>query len=91
MKRALTALEVDTEEYSGHSLRAGLVTAKGHIGMVVVPVRATAELAGWEHSLCLPHKLPPRKLLVDQISHPRSNGVPCARLKHWARSLKPRL
>ncbi len=27
VKRALTALDMDTTQYSGHSLRAGLVTA----------------------------------------------------------------
>ena len=33
VKRALTALEVDTEDYSGHSLRAGLVTAAAMAGV----------------------------------------------------------
>jgi integrase len=33
VKRALTALEVDTEDYSGHSLRAGLVTAAAMAGL----------------------------------------------------------
>jgi integrase len=33
VKRALTAIEVDTAVYSGHSLRAGLVTAAAMAGM----------------------------------------------------------
>jgi site-specific recombinase XerD len=33
VKRALTAIDVDTTEYSGHSLRAGLVTAAAMAGM----------------------------------------------------------
>jgi integrase len=33
VKRALTALEVDTKDYSGHSLRAGLVTAAAMAGV----------------------------------------------------------
>jgi integrase len=33
VKRALTALEVDTTAYSGHSLRAGLVTAAAMAGV----------------------------------------------------------
>jgi len=33
VKRALTALDVDTSEYSGHSLRAGLVTAAAMVGV----------------------------------------------------------
>ena len=33
VKRALTVLEVDTEDYSGHSLRAGLVTAAAMAGV----------------------------------------------------------
>jgi integrase len=33
VKRALTALDVDTTDYSGHSLRAGLVTAAAMAGV----------------------------------------------------------
>jgi integrase len=33
VKRALTILEVDTEDFSGHSLRAGLVTAAAMAGV----------------------------------------------------------
>jgi integrase len=33
VKRALTAINVDTEQYSGHSLRAGLVTAAAMAGV----------------------------------------------------------
>src|SRR6476469_5278632 len=33
VKRALTALELDTADYSGHSLRAGLVTAAAMAGV----------------------------------------------------------
>jgi integrase len=33
VNRALTALEVNTEDYSGHSLRAGLVTAAAMAGV----------------------------------------------------------
>jgi integrase len=33
VKRALIALEVDIEDYSGHSLRAGLVTAAAMAGV----------------------------------------------------------
>lgn len=33
VKRALTALEVDTTDYSGHSLCAGLVTAAAMAGV----------------------------------------------------------
>ncbi len=33
MKRALTAIEMDATDYSGHSLRAGLVTAAAMAGV----------------------------------------------------------
>jgi integrase len=33
VKRALTAIAIDTTEYSGHSLRAGLVTAAAMAGL----------------------------------------------------------
>jgi hypothetical protein len=33
VKRALKAIEVDTADYSGHSLRAGLVTAAAMSGV----------------------------------------------------------
>ena len=50
VKRALTVLEVDTKDYSGHSLRAGLVTAAAMAG---VSERISMQQTGYKNTAML--------------------------------------
>ena len=61
VKRALTAIDVDTTAYSGHSLRAGLVTAAAMAG---VSERVIMQQTGHKNTVVRPINWPGRYVRI---------------------------
>jgi integrase len=65
VKRALTALDVDTSDYSGHSLRAGLVTAAA---MASVNERVIMQQTGHKNTPTLRRNIRERSLFRENAA-----------------------